>query len=40
VGDAATEVTLLQKRFPSEEARDNHAEGWEVTFAQLEAALP
>ena len=39
INDGETELTLLHERFGSEESRDNHAQGWEGTFAQLATAL-
>ena len=39
INDSETELTLLHERFGSEESRDDHAQGWEGTFAQLAIAL-
>ncbi len=39
INDGETELTLLHERFGSEESRDEHAQGWEGTFAQLAIAL-
>ena len=39
INDSETELSLLHERFGSEESRDDHAEGWEGTLAQLATAL-
>lgn len=39
VGAETTEVVLTHEKFANTEERDNHAIGWEGTYAQLETYL-
>ena len=38
-GKRQTELTLIHERFPNEEERDKHGEGWVGVLDQLEIAL-
>jgi uncharacterized protein YndB with AHSA1/START domain len=37
--DGGTELRLTHEQLPSEESRDNHAEGWNGTLDKLERLL-
>jgi uncharacterized protein YndB with AHSA1/START domain len=39
IGKRQTELTLIHERFPNEEERDKHGEGWVGVLDQLEIAL-